>query len=106
MTVPVDVGLNVTVQLEVVALTLAKVHGDPVNDPVAVPPLVKATVPRGAEAVPATEVSLTKPVHVTTWATTTAEGVQETAVEVVLRVTVTVLLVAGPLLLWTPSVAV
>ena len=106
MTVPAVLGVMVALQLDVVVLTLARVHGVPVNDPVAVPPLVNATVPRGAEAVPATEVSLTKPVHVTTWATTTAEGVQETAVEVVLRVTVTVLLVAGPLLLWTPSVAV
>ena len=66
MIVPDAVGLNVTLQLDVVALTLAKVQGDPVNDPVAVPPLVNATVPRGAEAVPATEVSFTNPVHVTT----------------------------------------
>src|SRR2546427_5903096 len=99
MTVPVVVGLNVTLQLEVVALTLANVQGDPVNDPVAVPPLVNATVPRGADAVPATEVSLTNPVQLTDWATTTVAGVHETTVDVVLRVTVTVLLVAGPLLL-------
>ena len=66
MIVPDAVGLNVTLQLDVVALTLAKVQGDPVNDPVAVPPLVNATVPRGAEAVPATEVSFTNPVQVTT----------------------------------------
>ena len=63
MTVPAPVGLNVTVQLEVVALTLANVQGDPVNVPVAVPPLVKATVPRGADAVPATDVSFTNPVQ-------------------------------------------
>jgi hypothetical protein len=106
MTVPEDVGLKVTLQLETVALTAARVQGEPVNDPDAVPPLVKATVPKGADAVPAADVSLTKPVQVITWATTTVDGVHETAVEVVRRVTVTVLLVAGPLLLWTPSDAV
>ena len=66
MIVPDDVGLNVTLQLDVVALTLAKVQGDPVNEPVAVPPLVNATVPSGADAVPAAEVSLTNPAQVTT----------------------------------------
>src|SRR5438445_12355261 len=106
MTVPDAVGLNVPVQLDVVELTLARVHGDPVNEPVAVPPLANATVPRGADAVPAAEVSLTNPVQVMTCETTTVAGVHETAVEVVRAVTVTVLLVAGPLLLWTPSVAV
>ena len=106
MTVPALVGVKVTLQLDVVALTLAKVQGDPVNDPVAVPPLVNATDPRGADAVPAIEVSLTNPVQVVAWATTIAVGVHVTAVEVVRRVTVTVLLVAGPLLLWVPSVAV
>ena len=64
MTVPVLVGVNVTLQLEVVALTDASVQGDPVKLPVAVPPLVNATVPRGADAVPAADVSLTNPVHV------------------------------------------
>ncbi len=61
---PELVGVKVTLQLEVVALTAAKVQGEPVKLPVAVPPLVKATVPRGAEAVPADEVSLTNPVQV------------------------------------------
>src|SRR6267378_7768841 len=93
MTVPEAVGLNVTLQFEVVALTLAKVQGDPVNVPVAVPPLVNATVPSGALAVPATEVSLTNPVQVMTCEMTAAEGEHVTAVEVVRRVTVTVLLV-------------
>jgi hypothetical protein len=64
MTVPEDVGLNVTLQLETVALTAARVQGEPVNDPDAVPPFVKATVPRGADAVPAAEVSRTNPVQV------------------------------------------
>ena len=52
MTVPALVGVKVTLQLEVVVLTLARVHGDPVNEPVAVPPFVNATVPRGADAAP------------------------------------------------------
>ena len=65
MTVPALVGLNVTLQLDVVALTDASVHGVPVKLPVAVPPLVNATVPRGADAVPAIEVSFTNPVQVT-----------------------------------------
>ena len=86
-------------QLDVVALTLANVQGDPVNDPVAVPPFVKATVPRGALAVPAAEVSLTNPVQLIDCATTTVDGEHDTAVDVVRRVTVTVLLVLGPLLL-------
>jgi len=97
ITVPVAVGLNVTLQLEVVALIPAKVHGEPVNEPVAVPPLVNATVPSGADAVPTAEVSLTNPVQVMTCETTTVAGVHETAVEVVLAVTVTVLLALGPL---------
>ncbi len=94
---PELVGVNVTLQLEVVALTAARVHGEPVNEPVAVPPLVKATVPRGAEAVPADEVSLTKPVQVIDCDTTTVEGEHDTAVDVVLSVTVTVLPAVGPL---------
>ena len=97
MTVPALVGVKVTLQLEVVALTLARVHGDPVNEPVAVPPLVNATVPRGADAVPAAEVSLTNPVHVMICDTTTVVGVHETAVEVVRSVTVTVFPAVGPL---------
>jgi len=99
ITVPAPVGVNVTLQLDVVALTDASVQGEPVKLPVAVPPLVNATVPRGADAVPAADVSLTNPVHVVACATTIEDGVQLTAVEVVLRLTVTVLLVAGPLLL-------
>jgi len=91
------VGVNVTLQLEVVALTPARVHGDPVKLPAAVPPLVNATVPAGALAVPAADVSLTNPVHVVAWATTIAAGVHVTAVEVARRLTVTVLLAVGPL---------
>jgi len=105
VTVPAPVGVNVTLQLEVVVLTLASVQGDPMNEPVAVPPFVNAAVPRGAEAVPAA-VSLTNPVQVMTWETTTTAGVHETAVEVDLPPTVTVLLLDGPLPLWEVSVEV
>ena len=62
--VPAPVGVKATLQLDVVAFTLANIHGDPANDPVAVPPLVNATVPAGELAVPTPEVSLTKPVQV------------------------------------------
>ena len=72
-----------TLQLDVVAFTLARVHGEPVNDPVAVPAFVKPTVPNGAEVVPP-DVSFTKPVQLIDWATATIEGEHVTAV-VVLR---------------------
>lgn len=103
---PAPVGLNVTLQLEVVALTDARVQGEPVNEPLAVPPLVKATVPAGALVVPVAEVSLANPVQVMTWLTTTAVGVHDTAVEVVLRVTVTVFPAVGPLPEWDVSLEV
>ena len=64
ITVPEFVGVKVTLQLDVVALTVVKLHGVPVNEPVAVPPLVNAIVPPGALGVPAREVSLTNPVQV------------------------------------------
>jgi len=80
-------------QLEVVEFTLARVHGVPLKDPVAVPVFVNATVPAGALAVPATDVSLTSAVHVVDSATTMVEGEHTTVVDVVLRLTVTVLLV-------------
>ena len=66
-TVPVVDGAIVSLQLEVVALTLARVQGDPVNAPVgvAVPVLLIATVPAGALVVPAAAMSLTKVVQVT-----------------------------------------
>ena len=105
MTVPAPVGVNVTVQLEVVALMLARMHGDPVKLPAAVPVLVNATVPNGAEVVPA-DVSLTKPVHVVACATTIEVGVHETVVEVARSVTVTVFPAVGPLPLCDVSVGV
>ena len=61
---PAVVGVNVTAQLEVVVFKLASVHGDPVKDPAEVPVLLKATVPAGADAVPAADVSFTNAVHV------------------------------------------
>ena len=64
---PELVGIIVRAQLEVVALTLASVQGDPVKAPVgvAVPVLLTATVPAGALAVPAVAMSLTNVVQVT-----------------------------------------
>ncbi|HTD18883.1 MAG TPA: hypothetical protein VK667_05060 [Ktedonobacteraceae bacterium] len=96
MTVPVVLGVMVALQLDVVVLTLARVHGVPVNDPVAVPPFVNATVPPGEDAVPV-EMSLTKAVHVTICPTATDTGVHVATVDVARRPTVTVLLAVGPL---------
>src|SRR5438093_1517832 len=97
MTLPDVLGVIVTLQLDVVALILSRVHGEPLTDAVAVPVLVTATVPAGADVVPS-EVSLTNAVQLVDCEMTTADGVQVTAVEVVRRVTGTVLLVLGPLL--------
>src|SRR2546425_688461 len=93
MTVPAVLGVIVAEQLAVVALTVAKVHGVPLNVPVAVPVLVNATVPAGALAVPAADVSFTNAVQLADCATTIEEGEHVTAVVVVRNVTVTVLLV-------------
>jgi hypothetical protein len=82
-TEPELVGVKVTLQLETVELTAARVHGVPVKLPPAVPVLVNATVPPGDEAVPEF-VSLTKAVQEIDWLTTTVEGEQVTVVEVVL----------------------
>jgi len=84
-------GVTVAEQLDVVALTVVKLHGDPVNEPVALPVFVNATVPAGVEAEPAADVSFTKAVQVTDWATTTVVGDHVTVVDVVRRVTLTVL---------------
>src|SRR5438445_13854820 len=85
MTVPVVLGVMVALQLDVVALRLARVHGVPVNDPVAVPPFVNATLPPGADAVPA-EVSFMKAVQLTICPTATATAV-DVATAVVARKT-------------------
>ena len=97
MTVPCPVGVNVTEQLEAVVLTLASVQGEPVNDPVADPLFVNDTVPAGAEAVPAIDVSVAVAEQLTDWPIATELGEHVTAVDVVLRLTVTVLLAVGPL---------
>src|SRR5207245_9820196 len=90
------VGTNVTWQLDTVALTPERVHGDPVKvvggD---VPVLLTATVPRGADAVPATDVSLTSDVHVTVWPLDTEVGERVSTVELVLRLTVMALPTVG-----------
>src|SRR2546427_206937 len=100
--VPVLVGVIDTEQLDVVALTLASVQGEPVNEPLEVPEFANATVPAGADAVPEADVSLTNAVQVADWATTIVVGEHETEVAVVRSVTVTVLLVPV-LAVWTPS---
>ena len=103
ITVPVPVGVNEAEQLDVVALTPARVQGDPLNDPAAVPVFVNATVPPGALAIPVTVVSFTKAVQLVACETTKLEGEHVMLVEVVLAVTVTVLPVPE-LPVWTPSV--
>ncbi len=91
ITVPVPVGAKETEQLDVVALTDARVQGLPVNEPVAVPVLVKAMIPAGADAVPAIEVSFTEAVQLVACPVCIVDGEHVTVVEVVRRVTVTVL---------------
>jgi len=99
ITLPELVGLIVTEQLDVVAFTVVRLQGDPVNGPGgAVPVLVNATVPPGVLGVPAADVSFTNAVQVAVWATTTVAGEHVTAVVVVLGPTVTVLPV--PELVW------
>jgi len=91
------VGVNDAWQLEVVALTLASVHGLPEIVAVAVPVFVNATVPSGADAVPAADESFTKAVQVVACPVLTIVGEQVTAVVVVRRLTVTVFPAVGPL---------
>jgi len=80
-------------QLDVVALTVVKLHGEPVNEPLAEPVLLKATVPPGVDAVP-DAVSLTNAVQLINCATTTLDGVHVIVVVVALvPPTLTVLLV-------------
>src|SRR5438309_1017050 len=105
MTLPEVLGVIVTLQLDVVALIVTRVHGEPLTTAVAVPVLVTATVPAGADVVPS-EVSLTKPVQLAACEITMALGVHVTAVVVARSVTVTVLLAVGPLPKWLVSDAV
>src|SRR2546427_13127877 len=91
--VPELVGTIDPEQLDVVALTVVKVHGLPVNEPPWVPVLLSVTVPAGEEAVPAVAVSLTNAVQLTAWPTTTVAGEHDTRVAVGLFVRVAALLV-------------
>ena len=93
ITLPELVGLIVTEQLDVVAFTVVRLQGDPVNGPGgAVPVLVNATVPPGVLGVPAADVSFTNAVHVTSCPTDTDVGEHDTDVVVVRFVTLTALL--------------
>src|SRR2546425_694977 len=106
MILPVVDGVTVAVQLAVVALTTVNGLLQALNVPTALPFFVMATDPAGVEAVPGEMLSLTNTVLVPCWPTATEAGEHVTTVDVARVPTVTVLLVAGPLLLWTPSVAV
>ena len=88
---------------DVVVLKVVRVHGAPVNDPVAVPPLLNETVPPGAVAVPV-PISFTNAVQLVACETTIADGAHDTVMVVGLPPTVTVLLLEGPLPLWAVSV--
>src|SRR2546428_9542273 len=101
--VPVVDGVTVAVQLAVVALTTVNGLLQALNVPVAVPPFVMATEQAAYEALPGQMLSLTLSGPVITWPTATDEGAHVTTVDVARVPTVTVLLVAGPLLLWTPD---
>src|SRR2546422_1518279 len=106
MIVPVVDGVTVAVQLAVVALTTVNGLLQALNVPVAVPPFVITTDPAGVEAVPGEMLSLTRSEEHTTELPSPLQLVYRIMLEKNSVPTVTVLLVAGPLLLWTPSVAV
>ncbi len=63
---------------------------------------MKVTVPVGVMGVPAAEVSVTVAVHVVAWLITTVEGEQLTAVALVRRLTVTVVLPELPACVESP----
>ena len=75
---PVLVGVKVTLHVAALALSAAKLQGEPVNAPVAVPLLVNATVPCGTVGPAA--MSLTVAVHTVPWLITMVAGLQEKAV--------------------------
>src|SRR2546422_2125274 len=104
--VPVVDGVTVAVQLAVVALTTVNGLLQALNVPTALPFFRMATHLDSREADPSDTFFLMNTVHVITWPTATDEGAHVTTVDVARVPTVTVLLVAGPLLVWTPSVAV
>ena len=90
---PAPVGVKVEEQLPEVKVQLAGL-----NVPVAVPDLLKVTVPVGVTDVPTVAVSVTLAVHVEPLLTTTVVGEQLTTVEVVRAVTVSEK-TCGPLLM-------
>src|SRR2546427_7696612 len=101
MILPVVDGVTVAVQLAVVALTTVNGLLQALNVPVAVPPFVMATDPAGVEAVPGEMLSLTNRSE-----EHTSELQSQSNLECPLLLekrtpTVTVLLVAGPLVLCT-----
>jgi hypothetical protein len=84
---PAAPGVKLEEQLDVVVLIATRLHGlGLLNVPAA--GVLKRTVPAGALAVPAAEVSFTKAVHDEAWLTTTEAGVQTTVVVVVRLFTV------------------
>src|SRR2546422_4143861 len=103
MILPVVDGVTVAVQLAVVALTTVNVLLQALTVPVEVTPFVMETYPEVREALSGDMLSLTNTVHVITWPTATDEGAHVTTVDVARVPTVTVLLVAGPLLQFTPA---
>jgi hypothetical protein len=81
----------VQLAVPIVAPTWARVQGEPVKPPAAVPVNVKATVPAGVETVPGLVAgSTTVAVQTLPWATSTVDGAQDTVVVVGRRLTVTV----------------
>src|SRR3989454_9786777 len=106
MILPVVFVFTVAAPPEIFTLSLHDALPISLNVPVAVPPFVMATDPAGVEAVPGEMLSLTNTVHVTCWQIGRAscrEGVKISVAAVSLKKK---LVVAGPLWLWTPTVAV
>jgi hypothetical protein len=90
---PDEVPVKVALQLAVptVVPTWARVQGEPVNPPAAVPVNVNATEPEGVETVPALVAgSTTVAVQTEPWPTRTVPGAHDTVVVVGRRLTVTV----------------
>jgi len=104
MTVPVPVGVKVTLHVAAVAFRAARVHGEPVNDPAAVPVFVKPTVPAGT--VPPEAISWTVAVQLIAWLITTVEGEHTTVVVVLCLADTTVTVTLRVVLLLTPRTSV
>jgi hypothetical protein len=98
---PAEEPVKLTLQLEAVALNVARTHLVGVNPPVAVlaAPKVKVTLPTGTDLVPAS-LSLTVAVHEDAWPTGTLKGAHTTTV-VVRRPPVTFTDAVPKLVAWT-----